>query len=190
MSELINIKFKKFSDKAVIPTKAHPTDAGFDMVAVSKEETDQYISYKTDIALELPEGYCALLFPRSSVSKYDLSLCNSIGLIDQGFHGNIEFRYRKILNPSNLTVRKKYDFVGFFQKLFGLKDTISDIELDYNLNTYQISDKVGQLVIIPYPEITFTEVQELNESDRGEGGFGSTDKPKKPRKIRKKSSNK
>lgn len=82
MNESINVNFKKLSDKAVIPTKAHTSDVGFDMVAVSKEETEQYISYKTDIAIDLPEGYCAFLFPRSSVSKYDLSLCNSIGLID------------------------------------------------------------------------------------------------------------
>lgn len=106
MSELVNVNFKKLSDKAIMPTKVHDGDVGFDMVAVSKEEADQYISYKTDIAIDLPEGYCALLFPRSSVSKYDLSLCNSIGLIDQSYKGNIEFRYRKIFNLNKPNLRK------------------------------------------------------------------------------------
>lgn len=39
---------------------------------------------------------------------------------------------------------------------------------------YSIGDRVGQLLILPYPEITFEEVDELSETERGEGGFGST----------------
>ena len=41
---------------------------------------------------------------------------------------------------------------------------------------YEIGDKVAQLVIIPYPQVEFEEVEELDETDRGSGGFGSTDK--------------
>lgn len=40
--------------------------------------------------------------------------------------------------------------------------------------TYNIGDKVAQLIIMPYPEIIYTEVTELTETDRGEGGHGST----------------
>lgn len=40
---------------------------------------------------------------------------------------------------------------------------------------YKEGDKVGQLVIMPIPEITLVETDELTETDRGEGGFGSTD---------------
>lgn len=39
---------------------------------------------------------------------------------------------------------------------------------------YDVGDRIGQLVIIPYPEVTFQEVDELSETERGEGGFGST----------------
>lgn len=39
---------------------------------------------------------------------------------------------------------------------------------------YDVGDRVGQLIILPYPEIEFEEVDELSETDRGEGGFGST----------------
>lgn len=39
---------------------------------------------------------------------------------------------------------------------------------------YKKDDKIAQLVIIPYPQVTFEEVEELSETERGEGGFGST----------------
>ena len=44
------------------------------------------------------------------------------------------------------------------------------------INDYNIGDKIGQLIILPYPQIEFEEVQELSMTERGEGGYGSTDK--------------
>lgn len=41
-------------------------------------------------------------------------------------------------------------------------------------NIYEIGDKIGQIIIMPYPKIEFEEVDELSETKRGEGGFGST----------------
>lgn len=81
----ITVNFKKLSKKAVIPSYAHPTDAGMDMVAISKTETENYIEFDTGIAVEIPEGFVGLIFPRSSISKKDLSLCNSVGVIDAKF---------------------------------------------------------------------------------------------------------
>lgn len=82
----MNIKIKRLSNKAVIPTYAHVTDAGMDIVA-TRRWTDEYgnICYGTDLAFELPEGYVMLIFPRSSVSKYDLTLANSVGVLDSKF---------------------------------------------------------------------------------------------------------
>jgi dUTP pyrophosphatase len=39
---------------------------------------------------------------------------------------------------------------------------------------YDVGDRVGQLLILPYPAIEFEEVEELSSTERGEGGFGST----------------
>ena len=50
-----------------------------------------------------------------------------------------------------------------------LKFTLSAYGREYN-----IGDRVGQLIIIPYPRIEFEEVQSLTKTDRGEGGYGST----------------
>ena len=41
---------------------------------------------------------------------------------------------------------------------------------------YDVGDRVGQLIIMPYPQIEFEEVEELSESERNTGGFGSTGK--------------
>jgi len=55
-----------------------------------------------------------------------------------------------------------------------------EIMLKYTLsptgNDYEIGDRIGQLIIMPYPKIDFVEVDELTETDRGAGGYGSTGK--------------
>lgn len=79
---MIKVNFKKLSKNAVVPTKAHPSDAGFDMVAVSKNGTEDYIEYDTGICVEIPENHVGLIFPRSSISNYDFLSCNSVGVID------------------------------------------------------------------------------------------------------------
>ena len=61
---MVEVKFKKLVESAVIPTKAHPTDVGFDLTATKINVTEDYVEYETGIALQLPVGYCALLFPR------------------------------------------------------------------------------------------------------------------------------
>jgi dUTP pyrophosphatase len=43
-----------------------------------------------------------------------------------------------------------------------------------NLSCYKVGDRVGQLIIMPYPQVQFEQVDELSDSDRGDGGFGST----------------
>lgn len=45
---------------------------------------------------------------------------------------------------------------------------------DTYMNVYAVGDKVGQLIIMPYPTVLVEEVEELSETDRGAGGFGST----------------
>jgi dUTP pyrophosphatase len=40
--------------------------------------------------------------------------------------------------------------------------------------TYQVGDRVAQLIIMPVPDVKFEEVDELGVTDRGDGGFGST----------------
>ena len=166
----ITVNFKKLSKKAVIPTYAHDTDAGMDMTAISKTVTDDYIEFDTGIAIELPSGYTGLLFPRSSNSKKDLLMCNSVGVVDEGYQNSIKFRFKRIPNPNKWVV-----ITSWVKKLFGIESITSTI--DYDPKEYSVGEKIGQLIIMPYPKVTLNEVDEFAPSERGMGGFGSTDKP-------------
>lgn len=146
----MEVKIKKLNESAVIPKYSKVGDAGMDLVATSKE-TDKYgnIVYGTGLAFEIPKGYVGLLFPRSSISKYDMNLTNSTGVLDSGYRGEVFFKFKC---PSRFT------------------------NFDDTCSTYNVGDRIGQIIILPYPQIEFKEVDKLSETDRGEGGFGSTGK--------------
>lgn len=140
----MEIKLKKLHQDAVIPTYAKPGDAGMDLTAVSLhyDEYENYV-YGTGIAIEIPEGYVGLIFPRSSNRKTQAYLTNHVGVIDSGYRGEIMLSFK---NRNN----------------------------DGNRAPYKIGDRIGQIIIMPYPIIEFKEVDELSKTERGEGGHGST----------------
>ena len=140
---MLEVKFKKLVETAKYPIKAHPTDAGADLTAVSREWNKEYGCwiYGTGIATEIPEGYVGLVFPRSSIRKYTLAPCNAVGIIDSHYRGEIMVSYK----PTNDV-----------QKL------------------YEVGDKIAQFIILPYPEVSYIEVESLSETDRGENGHGSS----------------
>jgi dUTP pyrophosphatase len=92
----MKVKIKKIHPDAVIPSYAKTGDAGMDLVATSiiNEEVFQ-ITYGLGIALEIPEGFVGLVFPRSSIRKTDLSLTNCVGVIDSGYRGELQATFRK-----------------------------------------------------------------------------------------------
>lgn len=69
----MKVKIKRLDKSAVIPKYAKDGDAGLDLTATAYKvnEKGQYI-YTSDLALEIPDGYVGLLFPRSSICKKDL----------------------------------------------------------------------------------------------------------------------
>ena len=88
----IKIKFKKLNKRAEIPFYAKDGDAGMDLVATTLIRTSKFFEYGTDLSMEIPKGYVGLLFPRSSISKTDHYLRNSVGVIDSGYRGEIKLR--------------------------------------------------------------------------------------------------
>ena len=140
----MEVRVKKLREDAVVPEYAKPGDAGLDLTAVWSER-DGYgnLIYGTGLAIEIPEGYVGLIFPRSSNSKTDLYLTNHVGVIDSGYRGEIIFKFR----PRN---------------------TLLDARI------HRDGDRVGQLMIIPYPQVKLVESAELSDTVRGDGGFGST----------------
>jgi dUTP pyrophosphatase len=92
----MKVKIKKLHKNAVIPEYAKNGDAGLDLVAVSVSSNELYIEYDTGLAMEIPEGHVGLIFPRSSISKYHLSMANSVGVVDSGYRGSVTVRFKRV----------------------------------------------------------------------------------------------
>ncbi len=169
----LQVKIKKLNENAVIPAYAHATDAGLDLTATSKKiEDNGVVTYGTGIAVEIPKGYVGFVFPRSSNSKKDLLLTNSVGVIDSGYRGEIMLKFMPC--TFNIIAQFKHRLLLF---LFGGCKVPSQNWLYRGHGAeYQVGDRVGQLIIMPYPKVRFNEVTELSDSDRGNGGYGSTGK--------------
>ena len=153
----MKVKIKKLHPDAVIPSYAKPGDAGMDLVAVSRN-IDEYgnLVYGTGLAFEIPEGYVGLVFPRSSISKYNLQLTNNVGVIDSGYRGEVTAKFK-----------------GSFSALQADLEGISAFTLKKG-KIYKVGERIAQMIIIPYPQIEFEEVDELSETERGCGSYGST----------------
>lgn len=145
------IKFKKLVPEAQTPYKLIEEDAGFDLFATSIEETPDFVEYLTGIAVEIPKGYVGLIFPRSSVTKYDLMLKNAVGVIDASFRGEIRCRFHQTRVKDNM---------GYL--------------LSKSDKKYEVGDRVAQIVFMEIPKIKMVEAKELSDTQRGEGGFGHT----------------
>lgn len=90
----MQVKVKKLHDLVEIPTYAKPGDAGLDLTAVNiTTDSHDNIVIHTGLAVEIPEGYVGLVYPRSSISKYDMHLRNNVGVIDSGYRGEIMLKF-------------------------------------------------------------------------------------------------
>ena len=152
---MLKIKIKKLHENAVVPKYAKSGDAGLDLTATTYEHVNGRHVYGTGLAIEIPEGYVGLIFPRSSICKKDLRLTNSVGVIDSGYRGEIKFFFEN----DNMESSELH----MFQTGAG-----------YRRAMYKIGDRIGQLIVLPYPKIEFEEVTDLSNTERGKGGFGSS----------------
>ena len=153
--KMLEVKIKKLHKDAVIPKYETVGAVGMDLTAVSKEY-DEYgnICYDTGLAFEIPENHVGLIFPRSSLSKKDLMLTNSVGVIDSDYRGSVSFKFK----PTNA-------FSFYTERVIHIETA----------DEYEVGDRIGQIIILPYPKVSFVEVDGLSETERGTGGFGSTD---------------
>lgn len=91
------VKVKKLREDAVIPSYAKQGDAGLDLVGTHIiSNTDTQITYGTGLAFEIPEGYVGLIYPRSSIRKYQVMLSNSVGVVDSGYRGEVQATFNKL----------------------------------------------------------------------------------------------
>lgn len=148
----LELKVKLLDHKARVPARALPGDLGFDLfslddVVVQPGET---ITAKTGVAFEFPEGWGALVRPRSSQGKAGITI--HAGVVDSGYRGEVV-----------VLVHNTNEFVA------------NDPGLNSdNTIVYKAGDKIAQLVLIPVFPGTIVQVEELGASERGARGFGST----------------
>ena len=141
-----DVKIKKLSSQATIPTYVTEFSAGADLYAcienpviIHPNET-QFIH--TGIALEIPVGLVGLVYARSGMAcKKGIAPANKVGVIDSDYRGEIMVA---LYNHSN-----------------------ESLEISHG-------DRIAQLVLTPYITASFIEADILEDSKRGEGGFGST----------------
>ena len=150
LTHTLKVNFKKLSPTAITPTKAHTTDAGFDLytdeeVILKYGET---AAIKTNIAIELPEGYVADVRPRSGLTL-NTGLRVHYGTVDAGYRDGV-----------SVISENGHNYHSYLKKQMFIK--------------IPKGMKIAQLVILPIPEIELKEVNELSDSDRGVNGFGST----------------
>lgn len=161
MGPVGSIKVKKLTTNAKLPEQKTPGAAGFDLYATELDLSriqDFQVLYRTGIAIEIPEGWVGLIFPRSSIRDTLLSLSNAVGVIDSDYRGEITFTFN---------YAGTLDMVGGSAKRLKLpKKFLNKI--------YQPGDRIGQLVVMPSYPVYYEEVTELSQTDRGTKGHGST----------------
>ena len=140
-------------------------DAGIDLTATSKWYDEHgNVCFGTNRAFEIPKGYVGLIFPRSSNAKQQLLLSNSVGIIDSGYRGEVMLKFKSSASSFSLKT---------LIKLIFNQDVKTTLINNYKIS-YNVGDRIGQIIILPYPKIEFEESEELSETERNTGGYGST----------------
>ena len=139
------LRVRRLDPRAVLPTRAHPGDAGLDLCALEGGTLapGERAAVGTGIALEIPHGQGGLVLPRSGLAaRHGIALVNAPGLIDAGYRGEL-----RVL----------------------LLNTDRDVPFRWSAG-----DRIAQLVLVEVGLGEVIEVDELQDSIRGAGGFGSS----------------
>ena len=172
---MINVGFKRLTDTAILPTKAHATDSGFDLYAdkrtIITPEATEIVS--TGIAVVLPPGYEATIRPRSGITA-KTSLRVQLGTIDNSYRGELGVITD---NKMPLWYEEDGDIAVENSFLTVRNEEVTTLHEVFPVGSYVIEkgDKIAQLVVTPIPEAVAYEITgDLDDTDRGENGFGST----------------
>lgn len=150
----MQLKVKRLTDTAVLPVKAHQSDAGFDICADEcvMIEAGETVTVSTGLSIAIPEGYYGRLKGRSGLTAKTLLRVQE-GTIDANYRGEI-----KVI----CDIKTK------------ILDQVIDGMIYANNLSFKRGERIAQLIIQPLPTVEVEEVDELDDTDRGAGGFRST----------------
>ena len=140
----MTVKCRKIDPAAILPSYAHPGDAGMDVRSVEElvVESGGRKLVRTGLVMMLPPGYEAQVRPRSGLAlKNGVTVLNTPGTIDEGYRGEVGVILAN-LGAEPFRVEK--------------------------------GAKIAQIVIAPCTRAEIVETAEVDETARGAGGFGST----------------
>jgi dUTP pyrophosphatase len=140
----MTVKFRTIDPSAILPSYAHPGDAGMDIRSVEDLTIapGERALVHTGLVMILPPGYEAQVRPRSGLAlKNGITVLNSPGTIDEGYRGE----------------------VGVILANFG-KEPFK----------VEKGSKIAQIVVSPCTRAEISLTDEVDDTDRGTGGFGST----------------
>ena len=86
---MLTLKFKKLSENATVPTRAHTTDACYDVYSPIDIDLppNSITKFDLDFAVECPDGYKLCFYSRSGLASKGVILTNSVGIVDQDYRG-------------------------------------------------------------------------------------------------------
>ena len=174
------LEFKKLSKDATTPERGR-LDAGYDIFVAETVilEPQEKATIRTDIAVNIPEGYVGLLTSRSGVSS-KTHLVIETGKIDAGFQGNMRINIKNDTDLNSVNADIHVFEAGFANYVYDIENKIietiyDDGELMTDVYKINKGDKLAQLVIVPIWTPELKEVEEFSYvSERGTDGFGST----------------
>lgn len=181
---MITLQILKNGYEKNILDPANPGDFGYDLIAatepkiIGKQDNEDiglyhyidYIEYDTNLIIEPVDGYggfsyketedvlASLIFPRSSISKYNLVLANSVPIIDQGYRSSVKLRFKYIIQPCDLC-------------MFNSNTLVTMVDLS---KIYTKGNKIAQLICVRRELLNIEYVDKLEETARGNSGFGGS----------------
>ena len=172
------IKVKKLHKDAIIPKRAHASDAGFDIYALEDKliEPGETALIKTGLAFELPEGYEMQIRPRSGITL-KTKLRVQLGTVDSGYAGEVGVIVdNNGRTTDGIDLREGRTCPASCNQAITLDGDYIPTNEMYKAFPYIIrkGDRICQAVIQRLPDVELVEVEELGDSERGAGGFGST----------------
>jgi dUTP pyrophosphatase len=139
------LRVRRLDERARLPTRAYPGDAGLDLYALEEATLapGERASIGTGIAVEIPDGDAGLVLPRSGLAaRHGIALVNAPGLIDAGYRGELRVLLLNTDREQPFTVVR--------------------------------GERIAQLVLVRIETPDVIEVDQLATSQRGAGGFGSS----------------